>query len=440
MNEGKHYHLVGVAGVGMSALAQAMLARGYVVSGSDRYRDKGENLEVLGKLELAGVRLSAQDGTAITAQTSGIVISTAIESDNPDMLAAKRLNIPVIHRAEMLASLVEGKKCVAVTGTSGKSTTTGMIGWVLEQLGADPTVVNGAPVLNWCNGKTIGNTRIGKSDLWVIEADESDRSLMRYKPDWAVITNVSKDHFEIEETKELFKKFSAQVTIGIVNGDDLTKGFRPEMSAAGSSFRCGNVAFQINLPGRHNAENALCAAVLCERLGFNLGKVAGALASFRGIQRRLELVGTAKGVTVIDDYGHNPMKIRAAFEAVSPYCKRVIAVWRPHGFKPLSLMMNELVGVLAEVCRPSDRLYVLPVYDVGGTADRSVNSDVLVEKLRALGVPAEFVQNADTLAETIVKAVKPGDVVLTMGARDPGITLLARSICHSLERRKQRWE
>jgi UDP-N-acetylmuramate--alanine ligase len=432
MNAQQHYHLVGIAGVGMSALAQAILGQGCMVSGSDRYLDKGESSEVLRKLEKLGVQLFPQDGSAITAETSGLVISTAIESDNPEIAAATRLQVPVIHRAEMLARLTTGKRCMAVTGTSGKSTVTGMIGWILEQLGADPTIVNGAAVLNWCNERDIGNTRCGKSDLWIIEADESDRSLMQYHPDWAVITNISKDHFELQETVGLFAKFRGQVRKEILDGAEILKDFKPELSAGKADFRYKDVGFHVSLPGRHNAENALCAVAMCELLGFGLKEIGGALASFRGIQRRLEIVGTARGVTVIDDYAHNPAKIRAAFEALTPYHKRMIAIWRPHGFKPLTSMMEELVNMFAEVCRPSDRLHILPVYDAGGTADRTINADALTDKLQARNVPARFVSDQAKLVALVSGDARSGDVVVTMGARDPDLPVLARALLSAI--------
>lgn len=426
-----HYHLAGVAGVGMSGVAQALLAQGCDVSGSDRFCDQGEDLEVVAKLRTAGIRFFPQDGTGLTKQTCGLVVSTAIEKDNADVVAAKRLGVPVIHRAEMLGKLVADRRCVAVTGTSGKSTVTGMIGWILDRLGADPTVVNGAVVLNWRADNAVGNFRHGRSDLWVIEADESDRSLMQYHPDWAVITNASIDHFGYDETVSLFRSFTQQVKKGMVSAfdhPDFFEGFSPTLSASGSTFLEKGVTFRVALPGRHNAENALHAIRLCEKLGFHLPDIAGALGTFKGIHRRLEKVGSAKGVTVIDDYGHNPAKMRAAWRAVAPYSKRVLAVWRPHGFKPLAVMMDELVGVVSEFCRSDDRFYVLPVYDAGGTADRSIRSDMLVEKLKARRVPADMASDPDAIVRTLVSMAREGDVILTMGARDPGLPALARKI------------
>ena len=457
-----HYHLAGVAGVGMSGVAQALLAQGCDVSGSDRYCDQGEDLEVIAKLRRAGIRFFPQDGAGLTPQTRGLVVSTAIEKDNPDIVAAQRLGIPVIHRAEMLGRLAADRRCVAVTGTSGKSTVTGMIGWILDRLGADPTVVNGAVVLNWRGENAVGNFRGGKSDLWVIEADESDRSLMQYHPDWAVITNASIDHFGYDETVALFRSFTRQVKKGMVSAFDNTgffEEFDPKLSASGSTFVERGVEFNVPVPGRHNAENALHAVRLCEKLliaGVEpalplsfvqpcdsrcktgstcahdnhkmLRDIAEALASFRGIHRRLEKVGEVRGVTVFDDYGHNPAKIEAAWSTLAPHARRIVGVWRPHGFKPLAVMMDELVRMWSAQCRPEDRLLVLPVYDAGGTADRSIHSGLLVDRLKAAGLPAELVADPAAIPALAASAARAGDVVLVMGARDPGLPALARRI------------
>lgn len=444
MIEPGHYHLVGVGGVGMSALAQALLAEGCRVSGSDRYRDSGGDSDVLGKLRSAGVRLVAQDGSGVSPETRAVVISTAIESENPDLQRARALRVNVIHRSRALAALVEGSPCIAITGTCGKSTVTGMTGWILECLGADPMVVNGAPILNWRNDRRIGNMRAATAARedrkrpapWVVEADESDRSLLNLHPDWAVITNVSKDHFSVEESAALFDRFRAQASVGVVSmldEPDLVRAFDPRLTRAGSRFRHGDTEFVLRIPGRHNAENALCAIMLCEKLGYGLREIGAALAGFQGIERRLEQVGEAGGVTVVDDYAHNPTKIRASWKALSPYCRRLHAVWRPHGFGPLRQLMDELALVFGEVVRPSDRLFILPVYDAGGTADRGVNSDALVERLTRRGVPAAFTEEIERLPGRLAAAAAPGDVIMTMGARDPDLPRLARRIlaaCH----------
>jgi len=430
-----HYHLVGLAGAGMSALAQVLQAQGKVVSGSDRCCDTGPDPDVVRKLRAGGIRLHPQDGSGVTENTCGLVVSSAIEGDNADIAAAKALQVPVMHRSEILAGLVDGRRCVAVTGTSGKSTVTGMIGWMLEQAGADPVVVNGGVLLNWSNGNVVGNARCGLSDIWVIEADESDRSLLRFRPEWAVITNVSKDHFELQETVELFQAFSGQAKRGCISALDCPRFLQQADIATvsgESTFVYKGTEVRLKLPGKHNAENALYALALCEHLDFDLELLVPALAEFKGIQRRHETIGIARGVKVVDDYAHNPAKIRAAWEAMAPCHKRVHAVWRPHGFGPLAAMMPDLTQVFANLAGGGDRIYILPVYDAGGTADRGVNSDALVHELNALNAGAVAIKDPGELPRMISGTARLGDVVLLMGARDPGLPSLARAILSSL--------
>ena len=440
------YHLVGLAGVGMSALAQVLLAQGCRVSGSDRYLDAGRSLDhansvvnVLDKLRVAGVQLRSQDGSGVTADLTGLVVSSAIESDNPDLAAARRLRVPILHRAECLAQWANAKTClIAITGMAGKTTVTGMIGWVLSQIGADPTVVNGGALLNWVDPCQIGNVRMGRSDVWVVEADESDRSLLRFHPDWAVITNMSKDHFELSEVCRLFKAFAGQVKRGVVGcygaaaDDETFNGFKPDLSTEGIHFGYRGVDFNLPLLGRHNAENALQAVMLCERLGYALPVISRALVRFGGIQRRLERVGMGRGVMVIDDYAHNPAKIGAAWDAVAPYYRRVLAVWRPHGFAPLALMLGELVQAFCARAKPVDRVFILPVYFAGGTAQRTVTADTLVNALRERGVCAELAVNYDDLLARLKIETQAGDGVLWMGARDPDLGVYARRLVAEL--------
>jgi len=427
---GDPVHVVGVGGVGMSALAQAVAAQGARVTGSDRDWDRGEDLPIFGQLRAAGIELVPQDGQALTAGTRAVAVSTAIENDNADVRAAAALGVPVVHRADMLSRLAQGKHCVAITGTSGKSTVTGMVGWILDRIGADPTVVNGAPVLNWRTKDSVGNFRPGRSDLWVLEADESDRSLLHFHPEWALITNVSKDHFDLETTRALFDTFAKQCRHAVLDAGapgGVLDGFSPCVTPSSSSFVHGGVAFAIPLPGRHNAENALCAVALCERMGYDLCAISRALAGFKGIHRRLETVGTSRGVRVIDDYAHNPAKIAAAMAAVRPEAGRLFAIWRPHGYRPLRTMLEELVQSFRSACRPADRVAVLPVYDAGGTADRSINAESLVAPLRAAGVDARLATDYAAVVAACSDA-RSGDTVLVMGARDPHLPDLARKI------------
>ncbi len=427
----KSCHLVGVAGVGMNALAQAAKGGGWVVSGSDRYEDQGQDLDVIRKLKEADIRFYPQDGSGVSATTGAVVVSTAIEKNNPDIVAAELLGVPIRHRSEMLAELVEGKQTVAVAGTSGKTTVTGMVGWILEQVGADPTVINGGALVNWADTHRIGNSRTGQSGLCVIEADESDRSLLRFSPEWALITNMSADHFSLADTEVLFGQFRRQVKRECVLGWDcgeLLAKLNPVLGRNGSRFTYAGLEFDVPLLGAHNVENAFHAALLCQRMGYDLSRIREALAGFKGIQRRLERVGQAAGVTVVDEYAHNPAKIAAAWRAVAPYYSRVTAFWRPHGFKPLAMMFDDLEEMFAEVCRPQDKLYILPVYYAGGTVSMQMDSDVLVSALKSRGVPVRGVTDYGQLMAEMVSDSRSGDVVLCIGARDPGIPKFARDL------------
>jgi UDP-N-acetylmuramate-alanine ligase len=427
-------HVVGVAGVGMSALARAALSSGYVVTGSDRYLDQGEALPVLSKLRHAGVGLVPQDGSGVEAECAALVVSTAIEADNPDILAARRFGVPIVHRAEMLARLVGDRPCVAVTGTSGKSTVAGMIGWLLDRVGADPFVVNGAPVVHWIDDDEVGNVRAG-SGPWVIEADESDRSLLCFQPAWGVITNVSADHFPVAEAEQIFRTFALRATRGVVSTlhePRLLETFCPHLEGAISHFELGGTSFDVRLPGRHNAENALIAVETCRRMGFRLEKLAPAMAAFRGIERRLQPVGEVGTICVFDDYGHNPAKIRAAWLAVAARGGRVRAVWRPHGFAPLRTMAADLIATFGELRGPADSVFVLPVYDAGGTADRSYNTTSFIEAARRASVQLDVVCDYDEAVTALTTDCRPGDTLLVMGARDPGLPSLARQLVTAL--------
>lgn len=444
-----HYHLAGVAGVGMSALAQVLRARGCRVSGSDRFLDQGREMEVLRQLAAGGVELVRQDGSGLNPATAALVYSTAVEEDNPEIKTARRLGVPIVHRAAMLAELARGRRVLAVTGTSGKTTVCGMLGWIAESLGLDPTVVNGGAVAQWMGPARIGNVRVGTSDLWIVEADESDRSLMQFEPHGALINNISKDHFELAEVQALFTRFARQVREICVGGPGVGEVVRrgeglrarwvdvPHVSPKGPgrfAFRGQDVV--IRLPGAHNIANAAAALTMGEALGWEFRGMCDALASFRGIQRRLEPVGAADGVAVLDDYAHNPAKIRAAWDAVAETAPRILAVWRPHGFGPLAAMLPELRAAFRAVCRPQDTLYILPVFYAGGTASQTVSSTLLVRQLSADGVSTADVDGYPALLDRLARDARAGDVVLFMGARDPDLPVMARQLLERLAQRR----
>lgn len=415
----------------MSAVAQVLAGQSHHVTGSDRAHDSGTAPRVFEQLENAGVTLCRQDGSGVTDRTDILVVSTAIEDDNPDLVAAQKLDVTVRHRAEVLAELAGQGQCLAVTGTSGKTTVTALAGWILTELGSDPTVVNGGSAINWMSDRCVGNARLGKSDLWVVEADESDRSLLNFHPQWAVITNVSKDHFELDELEAMFRAFTDQTTAAPVTEADLEPVLeRCEMdcSAEGIAFTYADTRFSLVLIGEHNVRNALQAVLMTERMGHAAGDIATALKSFRGVHRRLELIGQVTGVTVFDDYAHNPAKIAAAWSAVRAFANRIVGIWQPHGYGPLAHMYDELLGEFQNLWREGDRILVRPVFYAGGTATRAVDSDAFVADLRQRGIDADVVENDDAGMSRVVNGLSNGDVVLSMGARDPMLPDYARRL------------
>jgi UDP-N-acetylmuramate--alanine ligase len=438
---GGHIHVAGVAGVGMSALAQALTWTGARVTGSDRYFDQGHPLPIFDALRAAGVEMAKQDGSAVDARTEAVVYSTAIEEGNPDFIAAKKAGVPLRHRAEMLAALAKDRTVLAVAGTAGKTTTTGMLGWTLEQLGANPTVINGGALVDWADARRVGNVRRGGDGApWVVEVDESDRSLLNFHPEWTILTNISQDHFPLEEVQDLFRAYARQVKTGLVCGAGVTAALgnppakiiemtaQPGRTAEGFAVAWRGVELFVRQPGAHNALNALLAAELCAQLSHAPEKIAEALSRFGGIQRRLERVDAGGGVRVVDDYGHNPAKLAAAWSAVSTPDNRVLGAWRPHGYGPLRTMLEPLTDAFAAVCRANDKLWLLPVYDAGGTADRSVNSAALVAKTKARGVAVKWVADYEALSVELVHEARPGDTILVMGARDPRLPVFAREM------------
>ncbi|MDD4018096.1 MAG: Mur ligase domain-containing protein [Kiritimatiellae bacterium] len=421
-------HVAGIGGVGMSALAQALLDQGETVTGSDRLLDSGGMTDTLACLAAQGVKLFPQDGSGVTPQTARLVVSSAIEAGNPEMVRARGLGIPVVHRAEELARRVAGQRLIAVTGTCGKSSVTAMLGCLLAGAGFDPLVVNGAAVAGWgACGTRIGSVRKGCGGWAVVEADESDKSLMVFRPEHAVITNASADHFGLDETLSLFASFRARIPGVVIDGRQETgKPERLRLEGWSGFFTFEGVEYGVPLPGAHNVYNAWHAVRMAHALGAEPDKLAAALRGFSGVERRLQRVGTCGGAVVVDDYAHNPEKLAAAWTTLAAaFPAGVCAVWRPHGYAPLRKMLDDLVTVFARVCRPADSLILLPVYDAGGTADRSLGSAVLASRLGEKGVTVTLIQTLAE-AETLMRErAVPGGAVVTFGARDPGLPRLA---------------
>ena len=405
----------------MSALAQALIDSGRAVTGADRFVDQGGTTPVLSALVRQGVCLFPETGEGLAADTARVIVSTAIEETNPGIVRARELGIPVVHRAKALASVLEGHRLVAVAGTCGKSTVTAMLGHLLASCGFDPVVVNGAQVVGWdlC-GARVGSVRNGAGEYAVAEVDESDKSLSAFHPYAAIVTNASADHYSEDEMNEVFDAFIKDVPGPVIDGRRIFKGGRPEDIAY-----LEELAAACPLPGEHNRANAILALAMASALGVPGDGLASALASFPGVERRLQRVGCCGGAVVYDDYAHNPEKLAAMWRTLADaYPKGIAVVWCPHGYGPLNKMLQPLAGMFTRMKRPQDELLLLPVYDAGGTADRSVNSDALAAR-----VPGAREVGDLTEAESVLRQLAPAvGAIVTAGARDPGLPVLARRL------------
>jgi UDP-N-acetylmuramate--alanine ligase len=348
---------------------------------------------------------------------------------------------------------------IAVAGTSGKSTVTGMIGWILHAAGRDPTVMNGAVMKNFVGPDTpFASALVGGGDAFVSEVDESDGSIALYRPKIAVLNNITLDHKSLAELRRLFRDFALTAGTVVLNlDDDETRLLAAALPAAkratcsfedkgadlvGSdlaedrwavSFRANRVPVRLQVPGRHNAENALAALAAARAAGVPLAEAARALAGFTGLRRRFEKVGEAGGVTVIDDFGHNPDKIAATLRTLHAFPGRLLLFFQPHGYGPLRTMKDELIATFAEEMAPDDLLVMPdPVY-YGGTTDRSVGSADIVAGVAARGRDAAHVPARAEAARRLVAHARPGDRLIVMGARDDTLTLLAEEMVATLE-------
>jgi UDP-N-acetylmuramate-alanine ligase len=448
----RRFHYAGLAGSGMSGLAQFQVMTGGHASGSDRAFDRGERASLKAQLESLGITVMPQDGSGLGPDCAALVVSTAVEEQVPDFAVAKAKDIPIIHRSELLAYFVASNRSVAVTGTSGKSTVTAMVFDILRGAGRDPSVITGGDLPDLVAQGLPGNALAGRSDLLVVEADESDGSLVRYAPSVGVILNLQRDHKEMAEVAAMFATLRARVREALVVGDNenldafaggaLRFGFSAradvrgqdvELRPASSRFRVEDVAFELPVAGAHNVANALAAIAACRTLDVTLADMAAPLACFRGIGRRFQTVGKARGVEVVDDFAHNAEKIAAAIKTAHLRAARVLAIYQPHGYGPTRFLRRDFVATFSRELEPEDRLWMLEVFYAGGTATRDFSSADIVAEIASLGTNAEFAPTRERLVARIAEEARPGDLVLVMGARDPSLTELARAILTSIK-------
>lgn len=463
---GRELFFCGIGGSGMFPLAQIANASGFAVAGSDRSYDQGRTPEKFAWLAQNGFALFPQDGSGITSADQILIASAAIEDTVPEVARAKQLGCERMSRAELLARMFNSAGySIAVGGTSGKSTVTGMIAWILSEAGFDPTVMNGAVMKNFADpDNPYASARIGDPRIFVSEVDESDGSIALYKPTIGVLLNVSLDHKSIEELRRLFGNFLEVSGCAVVNRDDEESRFLAERAAQTISFAIKDQKADITvepdsidqnalgiraavidnrdrrvfplilpMPGMHNLANALAAIAAVSAGGIDLGTAIHALRSFGGLARRFDVVGTSdSGITVIDDFGHNPEKCAATLRTLKATPGRVIAFFQPHGYGPLRQMGDELAETFARELGDDDVTIMCdPVY-FGGTVDRSEGTERIVRLIENHGATARHIPERAACGDHIIELAQPGDRIVIMGARDDTLSAFARGVFERL--------
>jgi UDP-N-acetylmuramate--alanine ligase len=447
-------YFIGIAGTGMSALAQYLQETGLQVAGSDRQFVKDAPNEMQAKLSQAGIRCYEQDGNSLTSDFDVVIVSTAIENTVVEVQQAQQLGIPILHRAALLALIAASKKTIAIAGTSGKSTTSAMLFDILDKAGYQPGIISGAGLVRIIEEGKIGNAVAGKGEWLVIEADESDGSIVQYHPHTGVLLNIDKDHDETDTLLSLFTTFknnaehflvnrthSLAATLSVDASNDFMVGNDEQVGYCAEAFsQVGmTISFSVNRQqvrlqqlGRHNMENALAAMAVAHQIGVPLSVAAIALSNYKGIYRRHQVLGQKNGVWLIDDYAHNPVKCAAAIRACQPVASKVIAWFQPHGFKPTRFLRHDFVQEFAATLRSGDEIWMSEIYYAGGAAVKDISAADLIDDLRQLGVTAFFVADRNELLANMRTHLSADCVLLLMGARDPSLETFAHSIWEAL--------
>ena len=436
----QHVHFVGIGGIGMSGIAEVLLTLGYQVSGSDlKLSPTTERLTKLG----ATIHLGHQAGNVTGAKA--IVVTSALDSANPEVAEARRLQIPVIPRGELLAELMRLKFGVAVAGSHGKTTTTSMVAAILNAADLDPTVVVGGRVA----GMQGSNARVGKSTILVVESDESDGSFLKLAPIIAVVTNIDREHLDhyasLDEIQTAFTDFvnkvpfygaavlcmedqNIQQIFPAIRRRTISYGRTAQvdlqihdvaLAAGGSDFSVRRReselgTFHLNVPGLHNVLNATAAIGVGLEMEVDVAHIQQGLSAFTGVDRRFSVRGVEHGVTVVDDYGHHPTEVKATLAAakLSPY-RRIHVLFQPHRFSRTKHLLEEFGTAFHQ----ADDLYLLDIYAASEQSIEGVTAQALLDKIRSFGHrSAHYVSNMDEGVAAIAQAAEPGDLIITLGA------------------------
>lgn len=447
-----------VSGSGMSALAQVLSFKGVEVYGSDRSFDQGKDEKNKKALSSVGIKIYPQDGSMFENDIETLYASTAVEDTIPDVKRAKELNIPIKKRSDLLAEIFSQYKYnIAIGGTSGKSTVTAMVGYILDKLEKKPLVINGAILKNYENQKGIPNVILNDGEYCVIEADESDGSIEKYNPYISVINNITLDHKPIDELKVLFGDFAKRAEKGVVFNKDCTNSqvleelklnalsfsiqdetadfYASDITplADGTQYEFRGKKYKLCLIGAFNVANAMCAVATCSLLGISPDESCMALQSFLGAKRRLEVLGQKSNITVIDDFAHNPDKVLASMSALKSYDGRLLIMFQPHGFAPMRLMGKEIITSFIQKISDDDVLLIPEIYFSGGSVVRDISSSDLVNQAKSFGKNAIFFETRDELYQELLKLAEAGDRIVLMGARDNSITDMGYSLLENLK-------
>ncbi|MEE6206454.1 MAG: Mur ligase family protein [Alphaproteobacteria bacterium] len=446
----------GISGSGMSSLAQILKLSGYEVQGSDRNFDLNRDLENKKALEKLGIKMYPQDGSGITGDLDYLCASTAVEDTIPDIKAAKEKGILIKTRPELLSETFHKYKYgIAVGGTSGKTTTTAMIGFILDKAGKKPCMINGGLLRDYESDAGIPNIIFNKGDICVVEADESNGSIDLYNPYVSVISNISADHKSLDELVILFQNLANRTAQSVIINDDYDlcrkithkklirfslKNPQADFYASeirplphGTQYTLNGKTYTLNLIGAFNVANALSAIAACTEFGVSIEQAAEILQEFHGTKRRLEVIGTKNNITVIDDFAHNPDKVKASVSALRQYDGRLIIMFQPHGFGPMRSLGKEIMQEFVANMAKDDILVMPEIFFVGGTVTRDISSADLINHTHTLGKQnSYYFADKEQAAKFIIENAHQGDRIVIMGARDNSLTLLCHKILASL--------
>ena len=446
-----------IGGSGMSALAQVLKYKNNDICGTDRSFDQNKDLKNKKALTDLGIKIYPQDGSMIDSSLSVLYTSTAVEDTVPDIKKAKELNIPIKHRSDLLEEIFASHPYnIAVGGTSGKSTVTAMIGYILDKTQKKPLVINGALLKNYEHLKGIPNVILNNGDFCVIEADESDGSIEKYNPYISIINNISLDHKSIEDLQLLFKNFANRAQKGTIynadcpNSSILKNAHKNSISFAiknssanffasnikaipdGTLYTYDNKEYKLNLIGKFNVANTMCAVACCSLLGIPPHTSCKILEEFLGTKRRLEILGKKNNITIIDDFAHNPDKVNASLSALKSYFGRLIVMFQPHGFAPMRMMGKDIINSFAKNFDENDILLIPEIFFAGGTVKRDISSKDLVDYAKQQNINALFFEKRDEIEKYISSIMTPNDRIVLMGARDNSITTMGFNLLENI--------